>query len=31
MKIEKIEIIKNRPKFKSFYNIQVFLDFINFY
>ena len=31
MKAEKIEIVKDWPKFKSVYNIQVFVDFVNFY
>ena len=31
MEVEKIKIIKNWPKPKSFRDIQVFLGFANFY
>ena len=31
MEAKKMEVIKNRFKQKSVYNIQVFLDFIHFY
>ena len=31
MKAKKIKIVKNWFKFKSIYDIQVFLDFANFY
>ena len=31
MEAKKIKVIKNWPKLKSVRNIQIFLDFANFY
>ena len=31
MEDEKIEVVRNWPKAKSIYNIQVFISFTNFY